>query len=79
MYTDQQPTSILGVIPVSGRLFCWLNRYGDTIQIRHSMPQEAAKTDPSYSYIVRPCSRAGQGRTAHQAGQAKCREAPRKR
>jgi hypothetical protein len=46
---DQQPTAIREVIPMSGRLFCWLDRYGDTTQMRHSMPQEAAEAGSLYS------------------------------
>jgi hypothetical protein len=43
---DWQPTPILGTIPVGGRLFC-LAGYGDTTQMRHSMPQEAARASSS--------------------------------
>ena len=31
--------------------------YGDTIQMRHSMPQQAAKADSSYSHVGPPIER----------------------
>jgi hypothetical protein len=52
---DWQPTLVLGMILSRWSAVLLLGSgYGDTTQVRHSMPQEAARADSSYSCVSPP-------------------------